>query len=141
MDQLCYWTIHPKPTACKACKALEGQEFTEKPERPHPNCKCDIRKHTRPINIMGTLEGYEAHTTETFHAGQVIEVEVKNIGGFVCGADIRVDGQIWDGTGHLKPGGSSIFSYSKFGEIPLPWTVYLLYKGGNNSTLQYTITG
>lgn len=40
-----YWTVHPKPAACDKCQAMGGIKFAEKPERPHPNCKCEMKKH------------------------------------------------------------------------------------------------
>ncbi len=30
--------------SCHACNELDGQVFDEEPERPHPNCKCEIRE-------------------------------------------------------------------------------------------------
>jgi hypothetical protein len=39
-----YWTVYPKPNACEKCQAMAGKEYMEKPERPHPNCKCEIMK-------------------------------------------------------------------------------------------------
>ena len=44
-EKVTIWTVHPKAKACEKCKAMEGIKYTEEPERPHPNCKCDIRKH------------------------------------------------------------------------------------------------
>ena len=40
-----YWTVHPKSKACDKCQAMAGIKFSEKPERPHPNCKCEMREH------------------------------------------------------------------------------------------------
>lgn len=58
----CYWTIHPKPYAYDKCKALAGKKFLKEPERPHPNCKCEIKKHPlkRPTRyINGSITGHE----------------------------------------------------------------------------------
>jgi len=46
-SKITYWTVHPKADACEKCKAMEGIKFNKKPDRPHPNCKCEIREHER----------------------------------------------------------------------------------------------
>jgi len=40
-----YWTVHPKPKACEACQAMADEIYLEEPQRPHPNCKCEYKKH------------------------------------------------------------------------------------------------
>ncbi len=43
---------HTEDGACEACQALDGREFEtldEVPERPHPNCKCQVL----PVNEKG----------------------------------------------------------------------------------------
>ena len=30
--------------SCSACSQLDGQIFNEKPQRPHPNCNCEIKE-------------------------------------------------------------------------------------------------
>ena len=38
------WTA--EDDACDECQDLDGEIFDEMPERPHPNCNCDISKYT-----------------------------------------------------------------------------------------------
>jgi hypothetical protein len=40
-----FWMFHPKQGACKKCQALEGIYFEKKPDRPHPNCKCELKEY------------------------------------------------------------------------------------------------
>ncbi|WP_285908071.1 hypothetical protein [Pseudodesulfovibrio pelocollis] len=136
-----YWTFHPKPNACDRCKAMSAWKFPQLPQRPHPNCKCEIRKHPIGVNIMGLLKGYEAHDTHSFSAGQKITVEVRNIGAFAAGANIQADNDEWKQTGTIIPGRSATVVFTKFGEIPLPWRIHIVYKAGDNSTLLYFIRG
>jgi hypothetical protein len=140
-DKRYYWTVHPKPNACDKCKAMAGLKYASEPQRPHPNCKCEIKKHYIGIDIMGTLEGYKAHDAHSFATGQKVTVEVRNIGSFVAGADIQADDADWRSTGWIAPGLSVTVSFTKFGEVPLPWKIYLEYNAGDNSTLQYFIRG
>jgi hypothetical protein len=37
------WTS--EADACDKCQELDGEIFDEMPERPHPNCNCDISKY------------------------------------------------------------------------------------------------
>lgn len=87
-----YWTVHPKPGACDTCKAMEGKEFMEEPERPHPNCRCEIKKHPlrRPKRyISGLLEGFAWHR---FTGGAQVDIELRGIsGGLTSGALIFSD--------------------------------------------------
>ena len=38
------WTA--EDDACDECQDLDGEIFDEMPERPHPNCNCNISKYT-----------------------------------------------------------------------------------------------
>lgn len=40
-----YWTVHPNPGACDKCQDMADEVFRQEPERPHPNCKCQIQRH------------------------------------------------------------------------------------------------
>ena len=137
-----WWRYVPKATACDKCQAMKGLWFPEKPGPVHPNCQCEIRQEPIPkVNISGTLEGVEDTATEKFGAGQKITVTIKNFGPFLAGARIWVDRSEWKVTQLLLPGQSEIFTFTKFGELPVPWEVFLIYAGDDNSTLQYFIQG
>ncbi len=38
-----YWTFLPKPEACAKCQAMKDLYFEDEPQRPHPNCKCELK--------------------------------------------------------------------------------------------------
>ncbi|HAS87870.1 MAG TPA: hypothetical protein DCS48_00955 [Desulfovibrio sp.] len=40
-----YWTVHPNPGACDKCQDMADEIYRQEPERPHPNCKCQIKRH------------------------------------------------------------------------------------------------
>ncbi len=108
----------------------------------HPNCQCEIRQEPIPnVNIVGTLQGFEDTATEIFGAGQKITVTIKNLGPFAAGARVWVDRSEWKATQTLFPGQSEAFVFTKFGELPVPWEVFLICLAGDNSTLQYFIQG
>ncbi|MGE4503803.1 MAG: hypothetical protein AB7D51_00520 [Desulfovibrionaceae bacterium] len=144
-----YWTVHPKPEACDKCQALKGIRFQEKPQRPHPNCKCEIRrsdssaKDDRSTGVhvikQGTLEGFEAHEDLYFGGGQVIYITIENKGKHVAGVHIIVDEAREASTGHLIPGSSDTFRFDKFGELPVPWHVRMMVLGGDNTWFSYEI--
>ena len=53
-----YWTAHPKPGACEKCQAMAKKICLEKPERPHPNGKCEYKKHDiKAPKTAWTLDG------------------------------------------------------------------------------------
>lgn len=41
----------------------------------------------------------------------------------------------------MWPGKVEAFDFTKFGELPVPWEVFIIYLGGDNSTIQYLIRG
>ena len=52
------WLWIPSGDACDACKALAG-EHTERPGKPHDNCKCDCIHMERQINPRGKKQPYQ----------------------------------------------------------------------------------
>ncbi|WP_338669199.1 hypothetical protein [Pseudodesulfovibrio methanolicus] len=40
-----YWTVHPAPGACEKCRAMALEIYLEEPERPHPHCGCEYKRH------------------------------------------------------------------------------------------------
>ncbi|MGE4298342.1 MAG: hypothetical protein AB7E47_09970 [Desulfovibrionaceae bacterium] len=140
--QAFYWTVHPKPDACKACKAMANMQYLKEPQRPHPNCQCEIRKNPIPVvSIYDTLEGYDAYKTHTFEGGQKISVTVGNMAFGCPGVWITVDACERAGSGHLCVSKVYTHSLTKLSEYPVPWTVTLHSRGGDNVSLQYAIEG
>jgi len=145
-DRNAYWEIVPGKSACSRRQAMRGRRFLDKPGPVHPNCACEIlrvapqarRKHPQTV-AAGTLQGYGDNETERFEAGQVISVAVQNLGPFVTGAWLRVDGKEERTTGHMFPGQIMELEFSKFSEPPVSWVVFLMCIAGDNSTIRYAI--
>lgn len=137
-----YWEIVPGKNACFACQAMRGKRFTYRPSPVHPNCTCEIRwVHQLREVASGQLQGYGDHETKQFEAGQVITVEIRNLGPFLAGVNMLVDREKEQSTGHMRPGKVMAFEFSKFREHPVPWEVFLICVGGDNSTIRYSIRG
>lgn len=134
-----YWTVHPKPGACDTCKAMEGKEFMEEPERPHPNCRCEIKKHPlrRPKRyINGSLTGYER---ETFVGGRQIELSFDGMsGGMTSGLHLISN------HGHSEqiacmPFTSNSTVLTADVEPPVYWEIQMIAAGSDNVMINYTI--
>ncbi|WP_207265066.1 hypothetical protein [Desulfovibrio sp. Huiquan2017] len=134
-----YWTVHPKPKACDTCKAMEGKEFMEEPERPHPNCKCEIKKHPlrRPKRyINGSLTG---HSREVFVGGRQVDIFFEGIsGGITSGV------HLYSSQGHSEqiacmPFSSNSTTLIAAGDPPVSWSIQLVAAGSDNVMINYTI--
>jgi len=145
-----YWEIVPGKNACATCKAMRGMRFAKYPGPVHPNCNCEIRRVAPPVaqremkpRVMASdmLQGSGDNATEKFEAGQKIIVEIRNLGPFVTGVLLRIDGEVERTTGHMWPGQVLTLEFSKFREPPVPWVVFLMCIGGDNSTITYSIRG
>jgi len=141
-----YWEIVPGKNACATCRTMRGMRFAKNPGPVHPNCTCEIRRVAQPEKQPGevasdTLQGYGDNATKQFEAGQKITVEIRSLGLFLAGCWIRVDGEEERTTGLMRPGKIMLFEFSKFREPPVPWTVFLMCIGGDNSTITYSIRG
>ena len=82
-NTVAFWTLHPEIQACDKCQAMEGIKFKKKPERPHPNCKCVIRKNeyrSGKYQIAGFIEGFGDSATQVFAGLGCIKVRVANMG-------------------------------------------------------------
>jgi hypothetical protein len=137
-----YWTVQPNPGACEKCQAMAGKVFTEKPERPHPNCKCLIQEHkvrTREKSISGELEGFDAYAAHSFSGGWRFEISVTNQGPFLWpGIHIMTNHAPHQGS-NIFLGDTQVFKFSAKGELPIPWKVQLLLRGADNTKLTYNI--
>jgi len=134
-----YWTVHPKPKACDTCKAMEGEEFMEEPERPHPNCKCEIKKHPlrRPTRyINGSLTG---HAYVDFTGGSHVEISFEGIsGGITSGVHLTSN------HGHSEqiacmPFSSNSTSLDAGQTPPVDWQISLVAAGSDNVMINYTV--
>jgi len=137
-----YWEIVPGRDACFSCRMMQGRQFAEKLSPVHPGCTCDIRRvDPRIVKIDDMLQGFEDRRVERFGAGQKILIRITNLGPFFAGVRILLDQMEWYTTPLLRPGGTSVFHFSKFGEPPITWEVSFIKLGGDNSSILYSIRG
>jgi hypothetical protein len=138
-----YWTVQPNPDACEKCQAMAGKVFTEKPERPHPNCKCLIQEHKVRINektIKGKLCGFDDFSIERFTGGRNVKVTVSNEGPFAA-IGIHVMPNTGQNQGSMILRGLPVTFYFATPEsTPFDWKIMFLVRGGDTSCLNYTIT-
>ena len=140
-DDAYYWTVHPKPKACEKCQDMAGKKFMKKPDRPHPNCKCEFKKHPKIVSIYGSLNGYDDRATESFVAGNSIEIEVRNVWLGLPGVYVYKDGTCVWSTGHLVTGKTYSKTLYKDGEYPVDWEVKIWSRGADNCRVDYFIRG
>lgn len=135
-----YWTVHPATNACEKCKALAGKRFVEEPERPHPNCKCEIRKHPlrKPTRyISGSVEGF---AIETFVGGRQVDISFEGVsGGLTSGVHLTSN------QGHSEqiacmPSTSNSTTLTTDQTPPVDWRINLIAAGSDNVLIYYTIT-
>lgn len=121
---------------------MKGLVFEEYPGPVHPNCKCEIRQEpVLKVDIHGTLQGDGDEIIKKFDGGQKIVVKVWNLGPFPgVGAWLNVDQAVWKNTGHIALGDYVETVFTKFGALPVPWEVRLIYYGIDNCLLRYAIT-
>lgn len=141
-----YWEIVPAENACAVCRTMRGMRFAKYPGPVHPNCNCEIIRVPPPERQKGVvayeyLQGFEAQDSVQVIAGQKITVTIANLGPFPAGARVQVDQDEWKATRHLLPNMSESLEFTKFGDTPMAWEVFLLSVAADNSTLQYVIIG
>lgn len=134
-----YWKVIPNIGACEVCQAMGEGVHWEKPERPHPNCKCEIKLDSITVGIFHTLQGWRDTASESFTAGQSINVTIISMGPSIGGVWITVDGSQTKCTGHMLPTSSKTFNFTKEGEIPLTWKVEFMTDAADNCMFKYHI--
>ncbi|NDV27516.1 hypothetical protein [Desulfovibrio sp. JC010] len=146
-----YWTVHPKSKACIKCKEMTGYRHNEEPERPHPNCKCEIRKHTskkkpkddarsKEYTINGSVSSQTSFWAKKFIAGQSLQIKVRNMGPSVLGGvDISVDGSSAINPAHIPIGTSKTYRISQFGKVPVTWDLEIKPAGVDNCFFTFEI--
>jgi hypothetical protein len=136
-----FWTVHPKDKACDKCKAMAGIKFEEEPERPHPNCKCEIRKHgqgRRTYYIDGHIQGYEGSAVKLFHGLGHVKVTIHHITG-ALGSGVHVfsnnDGER---RGHTL-GKEIVFTFNILTDSDVFWRIHIVQKGAANTMVRFRI--
>ncbi|MUM76255.1 hypothetical protein GKC30_01255 [Pseudodesulfovibrio sp. F-1] len=136
-----FWTVHPKDKACDKCKAMAGIQFEEEPERPPPNCKCEIRKHgqeRRKYYIDGSIQGYEGSVVRLFHGLGHVKVTINHITG-ALGSGVQVFSNN-DGvrSGHTLEK-KIIFTFNMFTGSNVFWRIHIVQKGAATTVVGYRI--
>lgn len=136
-----YWTVHPKAKACEKCQAMKGIKFKEKPDRPHPNCKCEIRKHEclpQKRHRSNFIKGFEGNAVEHFFGLGLVKVRIRHITG-ALGSGVHVYSNL-DGVrqGHTL-GKEVSFTFSTLTDTPVLWSIQIVQKGADNTMIQYWI--
>jgi len=141
-----YWEIVPGPNACATCKSMRGIRFDHYPGPVHPNCTCEIKRVPPPerqprVVDFGDLQGDGARHFSSFLAGQKITITFLNLGPFPAGVGMRVDQTVEKVTGQLLPGFPTAFEFTKFGDTPMTWELFLIYLGLDGSTIRFEVRG
>ncbi|OGR35926.1 MAG: hypothetical protein A2051_05610 [Desulfovibrionales bacterium GWA2_65_9] len=141
-----YWEIVPSKNACATCQTMRGMRFEKNPVPVHPNCACEVIRVPPPerqprVVESGRLQGFGDNETHRFEAGQKITITFLNLGPFPAGVYMRVDQAEEKLSGKLVPGLPESFEFSKFGDTPLAWELFLLYQGLDGSTIEYKVRG
>jgi len=140
-DTQVFWTVHPKNKACDACKAMEGIKFAEEPERPHPNCKCEIRRHEHTPGkrrLGGFIKGYDGNAVEQFFGLGLVRVTIRHVTG-ALGSGVHVYSNL-DGVrqGHTL-GKEVVFTFGALTDTPILWNIHIVQKGADNTLVKYEI--
>lgn len=131
--------MHPKPKACEKCLVLEGEQFTEEPSRPHPNCRCEIKKHSlrkQKKHINGSLSIHEWHR---FKGGRHVQIKLRGVwGGLTTGVWIEVNGKSEKNVA-CPPGISHTIDLTTDETVPVLWKIRLIAHGSDNVRVDYEI--
>ena len=134
------WIVTPEEGACEKCKSFAKKLFFEKPQRPHPNCKCKIQRilpkktaqkaliKNTPI-VTDLLRGDTSPLFLFFSATSVINVHIKNLNPVRC-ADVNIDSYNELGkeskSSYLLPLSSVVFMFSYFRDDSVDWNLVLV---------------
>ncbi|PQJ73153.1 hypothetical protein [Polaribacter butkevichii] len=89
MDFFLKWVFNPDGEGCGTCQDASGQIYDTEPDRPHPNCECEIREVyvDEDDNIIDESE----ETCEEEESGDVSDTYFLNKDYIRIGADIDID--------------------------------------------------
>lgn len=123
---------------------MSASTYTEKPERPHPNCQCDITRHEYTPGkkrIYGILEGgFGTGKVITFAGRGYVDVVVTNIGeSQLPGIFIQTNHAGSNQAQIVGSGNSVSFDFNVFTDAMLRWSVTLEIKGVAHAALEYVI--
>lgn len=141
-EKVTIWTVHPRPKACEICKKMEGIKFKEEPERPHPNCNCEIKKHEyKPGKryISGTLLSYGDTAVRQFFGLGYVDVRVSSrVGALLPGVKVHSNFTGWKQS-LVPPGATISFDLNTLTDTQVFWSIKLISDAADNSPLYYEI--
>jgi len=90
-----YYKWQAESDSCERCKELDGQIFDYEPERPHPNCRCEIVEVSK--EEAGKI--YEEHKEKIEERDNINQISINN-------AKIynELDGKFYDKYGNQVKG-------------------------------------
>lgn len=120
---------------------MEGIKFKEEPERPHPNCKCEIRKNEATPEkryFSGLLSGYEDNAVYQFRGLDTVVVAVTHVTGALASGVQIFSNRDGSRQSHTL-GGSVSFEFYTATDVPVLWSIHLIQKGADNTMVRYDV--
>jgi hypothetical protein len=117
---------------------MEGIKFKKEPDRPHPNCKCEIRKHEyKPgkRTIVGTVSGSR---NVSFAELGYVDIELSNIGVAPL-PGVRITSNLAGMQERLVPLGiPQLFDFNILTDTHVNWDFWF-EAFAENTTIRYVI--
>jgi len=134
-----FWTVHPKPKACEKCKSMEGIKFDEEPERPHPNCKCEIKKREYKPG-MRTIAGTVSGSGNVSFAGLgYVDIELTNVGVALL-PGVRITSNLAGSQNrHIPLGIPQHFDFNIMTDTHVKWDIWFEVFA-QNTTIHYIVS-
>lgn len=118
-DTKTYWYVTPKPTACDKCLAMAGKLYSAEPERPHPNCKCEIVSRQLTRQQAAALQDELAVQAQDLRARHEQIEREKQAAQVKANCPAYVDDSRWRQDGDpVKISGKNTRGKSEQGEFP-----------------------
>jgi len=139
--KISYWTVHPKANACEKCQAMKGIRFKKKPERPHPNCKCEIKKHEHTPQkkyLWGFIDGFGGNAVKQFFGLGRVKVTIRHITGALASGVYVHSNFDGDRQSHTL-GKEVVFTFNTLTDTLVFWSIHIVQMGAENTKVQYEI--
>ena len=94
-----YWIFLPEPTACERCLEMAGRVYTEKPERPHPHCKCEIESRAMTAREVRAFLGAQAVRADAIRTERERIKQEMRAARIKARTPAHVDDSQWHGDG------------------------------------------
>ena len=141
LDKIIFWTVHPKAKAWGKCQEMEGIKYWGKPERPPPNCKCEIRENKykpKKRYFSGFIEGFEGNAVYQFYGFGHVKVTIEHKTGALASGVYVQSNHDGHRRSHTLTKNIS-FDFNKPTETPIFWSIHIIQLGAANTMIQYWI--